>query len=124
MSSGKAAGVQEGLFLRRGDASEDMVAVREAAEPADDVGVLLGVAKVLGIVSVSEQLDAAELVGQMLGMLERQIEKFEQGWIDPRVDPTGERAMRHVARLRVARKGPGVAAKHVAGKLVEHDDER
>ena len=37
----KSAVVEKGLLLLGGDAAEQRVAMREAAEPADDVGVLL-----------------------------------------------------------------------------------
>ena len=40
--TGEAAAVEEGLLLGRGGAAEHGVAVREAAEAADDVGVQLG----------------------------------------------------------------------------------
>ena len=32
--------------------------------------------------------------------------------------------LRYLARQRIAGIGPGVTTEHVAGKLVEHDDER
>ena len=61
---------------------------------------------------------------QMLRMHERQIEEFAQRGIDPRVHAAIDGAVRHLARQGIAGIGPGVAAEHVAGKLVEHDDER
>ena len=50
--------------------------MREAPEAADDVGMQFGIFEVLGIVGVAEQLHAAKLVGDLLGMHERQIEKL------------------------------------------------
>ena len=46
-SAGKAAIVKEGLLVGRRRTTQDVVAVREAPEPPDDVGVLLGVFQVL-----------------------------------------------------------------------------
>ncbi len=48
-SAGKAACVEEGLFFGRGRAAQDAVTVRKAPEPADDVGVVLGIFHVFGI---------------------------------------------------------------------------
>src|SRR5258708_30948430 len=77
-SAGKASGVKECLFLGRRCAPQDAVTVRKAAEPADDIGMVLGIFPVFGIGRAAEQLDAAQLVGQMLRMHERHIEEFEQ----------------------------------------------
>src|SRR6201747_2794141 len=57
-------------------------------------------------------------------MHEGQIEKFTQGRIDPGVDAAVDGPPRHAKRQRVAGIGSRMAAKHVAGKLVEHNDER
>ena len=43
-------------------------------------------------------------------------------WYTP--DDAFDGAVRHLACLGIAGIGPGIAAEHVAGKLVEHDDER
>ncbi len=99
--------------------------MREAPEPADDVGVVLGVFQVFG----SRRLSANSSMqrnwsAQMLRMHEGQIEEFAQRRIDPRVGAAVDGAARDLARQGVARIGQRVVAKHVAGKLVEHDVER
>src|SRR5256714_3734624 len=123
-SARKTARVQKGLLLRGGLAVQNPIAMRKTAEPADDVGVVEGVFQLFGVVGLAEQLDATELVWQMLRVHERHVQEFEQHGIDPRVGAAVDGAARHLARHRVARKGEGVAAEHVAGKLVEHDGER
>ena len=57
-------------------------------------------------------------------MHEGQIEEFAQDRVDPRIDAAIDRTVRHVLREVVAGIGPAVATKDVAGKLVEHDDQR
>ena len=96
----------------------------KAAEPADDIGVVLGPFQVFGIPCGACQLDAAELVGEVLRMIEGQIEEFAQGRIDPCVDAVLDGAVRHLARQGIAGIGPRIAAEYVAGKLIEHDHER
>ncbi len=122
--SRKTTIVEESLLVLCGLASKQAVAVRESAEPADDLGVLPRVFQVLGIVGVLKQRDAVQMVGQLLGMHEGHIEEFEQGRVDPAICAAPDRAAGDIPRQRVAGKGLRCAAKHVAGKLVEHDDER
>jgi hypothetical protein len=108
--------------------------VREAAEPAHDVAVLLGVAEhahhLLALRSAqlvapaAEQLDAAILIGERLAVHERHVEEgalvVSQLAIDAERDALG----RDLGGPRVAVvRAPG-AAEHVARELVEHDDER
>ena len=76
MLTGETAAVEEGLFFRRGLAPEHLVAVGEAAEAADDVGVQLRPLQKFGVTSRREQRAAMLLVGQMFGVLERQIEEL------------------------------------------------
>src|ERR1700731_4755623 len=45
-SAGKSAGVEKELFFRRRDASQNGVAVGKAPEPADNIGVILGISEV------------------------------------------------------------------------------
>src|SRR5262249_10491189 len=47
--AGKSAGRQKGLLLGRGSAPEHLVTVREAAEAADDIGMMLSPAQVVGV---------------------------------------------------------------------------
>src|SRR6185312_6349067 len=118
-SAGKSTGVQKGLFFGRRRPSQQAVAMRKADEPADDVGVPLGIFEVEG--SVAEELHAAKLVGQILRMHEGHVKKFAQGRLDPRIGASGECPTCDLPRQSVARVGLRVTAKHVAGKLVEHD---
>ena len=96
--------------------------MREAAETADDGGMLFGIFEVVG--RVLEQLHTAELIRHLLRMHERHVEKFEQDRIDPHVSVAGDGAAGDVARPGVAAERLGAPAKHVAGKLVEHDGQR
>jgi hypothetical protein len=57
-SAGKPAVVEKGLLLQRRGAAQDRVAMREASEAANDIGMLLGVFAELIIA-------ASRLVGSM-----------------------------------------------------------
>src|SRR5712691_10155244 len=121
---GKSTVVEEGLLLRAGGAAQHRIAVREAAEAADDLGVLLGVFEEFVIAISARQFDAALLIRQMLRMHERQIEKLALAVRDLAVEPAGDRTAGNGTRERIGQIGARVAAEHVAGKLVEHDGER
>ena len=69
----------------------------KAAEPPDDIGVVLGPFQVLGMAGRARQLDAAQLVRQLLRMHERQIEEFPQSAVNPGVRTAFDGAMRHLA---------------------------
>ena len=71
-----------------------------------------------------EQLDAAQLVGELLRMHERHVEEIPQAGSIRASAPRSMARRGDLARERIAGIGPDIAAKHVAGKLVEHDDER
>jgi len=70
-----------------------------------------------------EQGNRAFLVGQRLAVLERQIDEqfLDSGQV--LVPPIGERRFGQSACLRVAGEGLGFAAKEVARKLVEKDQQ-
>src|SRR4029079_18175799 len=68
--------IKERLFLGRRGAAERSITVREAAEPADDVGVQLGPFQEIGIAGRSKKRAAFLLVGHQFRMLERQVEKL------------------------------------------------
>src|SRR5215469_15215978 len=123
-SAGKSAALQKGLLLRRHGAAEHTVTVREAAKAADDLGMLLGISAIVRIGCAAKQLHATKLVGEMLRMHEGHVEKFDQLRINPRIRAARNRTGCDVARHSVAGKRPRLAAKHVAGKLVEHDGQR
>src|ERR1043166_6254454 len=117
------AAVQKRLLLRGRLAAEHGVAMREAAEAADDVAVLLGVFQVL-IARRAVKLDAAELVGEFLRMHERQEQKAAVFGRQVLVVGALERAVGGRARQRIGREGARLAAEHVARELVEHDHQR
>src|SRR6267142_3745582 len=77
-SGGKAPFVQECLFVRRGGAAQNAVAVGEAPEAADDLGMVLRPLRAFSQARLSRQFDAAHLVGELLRMHEGQIEEFLQ----------------------------------------------
>src|SRR6516225_12494851 len=123
-SARKAAGVEEGLLLRLGGAAQDRVAVREAPEAADDVGMSLDVSRELIVAIAARERHAAFLIGEIFRVLERQIEELALGMRDPPVEPASHGAIGDGAPAPIARVGAPVAAEHVARELVEHDDER
>ena len=59
--------------------------MRKAPEAPDDIGVVLGPFQAFGMAGRARQLDAAQLVGEVLRMHERQVEEFTQSAIDPRI---------------------------------------
>src|SRR3974390_2367146 len=122
-SPGKSAGVEEGLLLRRGGAAERRVAMREAAEPADDVGMQLGPFDRVRVAGRAVERDAALLVGERFGMLERQVEEAALRHGKALVEAAVDRSRCDGARQRIGRKGARAAAKHVARELGEQRDE-
>ena len=100
------------------------LAVREAAEAADDVGVDSAHFNAVGVADRAVERDAALLVGEVFRMLERQIEETAHR----RVRRGRSRADGAARRPRVpsgsVAKARALAAEHVARKLVEHDQQR
>src|SRR6476620_4917067 len=84
-SARKAARVQKRLLSRGRSAVQDPIAMREAPEPANYVGVVFGVFEVFRIAGPAEEFDAAKMVGQMLRMHQRHVKEFKQRGIDPRI---------------------------------------
>src|SRR3981081_758159 len=75
-STGKAAGVEKGLLLRRHAAPQRRVAMGKPAEAANDAGMELGVCHEF-IVTISErQLHASVLIRGSFRVHERQIEEL------------------------------------------------
>ncbi len=64
----------------------------EAAEPGDDVAMAYGVVEIAGIAQGPEQRHRALLVGQVLGMLEREVEKTFSAVRSPHRHPGRSRA--------------------------------
>src|ERR1043165_6777341 len=107
------AAIEKRLLLRRGFAAQHGVAMREAAEAADNVAVLLGVFQVR-VPRRAVKLDAAELAGDPPRMHERQEKKAGIPRWQGLVVAALERAVGGGARQRIGREGARVAAKHVA----------
>ena len=78
-SAGKAAVVEEGLLVRVRGAAQQRVAVREAAEAADDLGMVLGIFREFIIAIGARQLQASFLIGYILRVVEWQIEELALG---------------------------------------------
>ena len=76
--------------------------MRKAPEPADDIGMFLGIAQVFGIGGGAEQIDAARLVGQIFRMHEWQIQELQEASFNALVGAAGERAVGDLKRLSVA----------------------
>src|SRR3954469_11374371 len=75
-SAGEAAGVEKGLFVRCHSPSQHRVAMGKAAEAANDIGVGLSVFCDFIVAQAACQLEASFLIGENLGMHERQIEEL------------------------------------------------
>src|SRR3954464_11078694 len=73
-SAFEPVGVEIGLLLGRRGAAQNRIAMRKAAEAADDVGMALGIFQIF-IVGLPIQRDAALLIVHVLRMHERQEEK-------------------------------------------------
>jgi hypothetical protein len=101
-SAGKSAKIEKRLFFRRRGSSQNIIAMGKAPEPADDVGMILGIAEIVAIARVTKQFDAALLVGQMLRMHERHVEKFQQGRLDTLVRAARDGAGRDLATSRAS----------------------
>ena len=98
--------------------------MREAAKAGDDGTVPLGVVELRGIAEVGHRDARALLVGQILAVLERQVEKQTAVGRQARMETGGDGRYGNPAGRRVAGKGAGRAAPGVAGKLVEQDAQR
>src|ERR1700730_6816192 len=124
ISPGKSAAVEKRLFLGRRDAAEHRVAMREAAETADDVAVHLRILERAGIVRAEAELAAALLVGERLRVHVGQIEELPFRLVDLSIEAARDRASGRSSRERISGECRGAAAKHVARELVEYDNLR
>src|SRR5690242_15341687 len=97
--------------------------MRETSEAPDDIGVQLGPAREVGIAERVHERDRALLVGEAFGVLEGEIEKLALGRRDLLIEPARDRAFGYAASKRIGREGVGLAAEHVAWKLIEYEDE-
>src|SRR5258705_692243 len=69
------------------------------------------------------QTDALLLIGDVLGMGERKVEKAPHAFGNFEIEPARHRLARNSPRHFVGRKGLGFAPEHIARKLVEEKDE-
>src|SRR5215475_8604434 len=97
--------------------------MRETSESPDDIGVQLGPADKIGITECAHKPSGALLVGQIFGVLEGEIEKQPLRLRNFLIEPARDRAFGYVTSKRIGCKGVGLAAEHVAWKLIEHEDE-
>ena len=98
--------------------------MRKAAEPPYDVGMDFREFEVFRVIDATKQFDASLLIGELFRMHEGQVEKFKKRRLDALVDAAGEGTAGDIASHRVGCKSLRRAAKHVARKLVEDNDER
>src|SRR5262245_44511845 len=123
-SPGKSATVEKCLFVGRGRASERNIAVWKATEAPDDIGVQLRPLQEFCIASCAKQSERALLISAVFGVFEWKIEKCPFRLRDLSIEAAGNRTLGDRARIRVGRKGAGLAAEHVTRELVEHDRQR
>ena len=122
----KPPAVEKGLFLGRGGAAEHGVAVGKAAEPADDVGMVVRPISSSWHRRPAIKRHAAFLVGQIFRMHRTADRK---NCAQPRRHLLVEAARRparrgHRERHRsAANRCAAIAAEHVARELIEHDDQ-
>ena len=118
-STSKAASIEKGLLFGGRAAAKDRVAMGKAPEPADDVGMLLGMPREFFFAVAARQLEAVLLVGQIFRMHERQIEKLAFRMRDFLIEAASDGALRHGASHGVAVVAASLPAEHVARKLIE-----
>ena len=113
------------LLRRRVWPAERGVAVREAAEALDDLEMRQAVADIVRILAArAQEFETAILVVQVLAVLERQVEENALVEIGEfQVEVAIDRPGGDGAGGPVGREGAGGAAKEIARKLVEREDE-
>src|SRR3954470_23248770 len=98
--------------------------MRETSETPNDVSMQLCPAGKIRIAERTYKHHGALLVGQVFGMLKGEIEEQSLGRRDLLIESARNRAFGHAARERVSCESIGFGTKHVAWKLIEHDDKR
>src|SRR5262249_12339830 len=116
--------VEKSLLVRSGLSPEDDIAVRKPAKPANDIGVNCRPLQSVRIAACARKFDAALLVGKILGMLERQIEKPPFRHCKVLIKSARDGAIYNGSRLRIGGKATHRAAEYVTWKLIEHDCQR
>src|SRR5215212_3167481 len=106
-------------FFRRGDATKDLIAMGEAAEPFYDFSVGAGL-----FIAVSPerrvQAHRLSLVVRVLAVLQRHVEKHALRWRKSDVETSRDGPVCELPRECITRKGVRRAARKMTRKLVEH----
>src|SRR5919112_1009061 len=127
-SERRALRLQELGLLGRGLPAQDPIPVREPPEPLDYVPVPCGVGGYVGspwlVRKPPEELDGAALVLPVLAVHERHVQEHPLEGRELPVQRVLDGVPGGLERCSVGGVGASVAAEHVAGELVEHDDER
>jgi hypothetical protein len=108
------------LFLRSHVAPEDRIAVREAAEAANDVAMTERVREV-GLPKMPRQRHGTLLICQILGMGERQIEELGQLVIDGTIIAGLDGGIGDEPCMAVGGVSASRAAERIARELMEQD---
>src|SRR5918996_5514500 len=127
-SERRALRLQELGLLGRGLPAQDAIPVREPPEPLDYIPVPCGVGGYVGgprlVRKPPEKLDGAALVLPVLAVHERHVQEHPLEGRELPVQRVLDGVPGGLERRCVGGVGASVATKHVAGELVEHDDER
>src|SRR5918998_4355740 len=127
-SERRALRLQELGLLGRGLPAQDPISVWEPPEPLDYVPVPCGVGGYVGgpwlVRKPSEKVDGAALVLPVLAVHERHVQEHPLEGRELPVQRVLDGVPGGLERRSVGGVGASVAAEHVAGELVEHDDER
>src|SRR5918993_269589 len=119
---------QELGLLGRSLPAQDPIPVREPPEPLDDLPVPLGVGGYIGSTGLlceqPEQLDGPALILPVLAVHERHVQEHPLEGRELPVERVLDGVPGGLERRSVGGVGASVAAEHVAGELIEHDDER
>src|SRR5918994_2285385 len=127
-SKRRAFCLQELCLLGRSLPAQDLIPVREPPEPLDDVPMPCGVGGYVGrtrlVCKQPEKLDGAALILSILAVHERHIQEHPLESGDLPVQRVLDGVPGGLERRPVGGVDASVATEHVAGELVEHDNER
>lgn len=119
---------EKSLLLDARTAPQYRVAMREAPEPGDDFMMASRVIQVIGARQCGgqrlEQCERPALDGDIFGMLEGQVQEDALERTQHEVAATIDGLARRAQRDGIGGKGARSTAEHVAGKLIQEDDER
>src|SRR5208282_418721 len=115
----EAPAVQKLPFSRRRLAAQYAVSMRKSSEFRDDIAVRHRKSQLLRITERLVQPQAAILIGQQLGMHERQIKERPHGCVGFLVEAPSESAVCYGAGQVVGCKRACTVAEHVPRELVE-----